>query len=110
MSCSKLEEVTSQLNSLQEALKSRSEQQSLSVPTSETRESRTASPDAVAGLAKPPSITVGNSLVRDDHVNESFFGIEDSVNSALAVGEQTLGMCMPLKMRGILSQFMLMIS
>ena len=93
--CSKLEEVISQLNTFQEAFKSRSEQPSLSVPSGEATEFRKSSPNAVAGLAKPPSITVDKFLVRDEHVNEYFFGVGDSVNCALAVGEQTLGMCMP---------------
>ena len=88
---SKLEEVTSQLNSLQEALKSRSDPQNLHVQTHETRKSRTVTPDAVVGLVRPPSITVDSSHAIDDN-GVSFFGIEDSVNSALAIGDQTLGM------------------
>ena len=84
----KLEEVTSQLNSLQEALKTRSDPQYLHIRPDETRSSRTVTPEAGVGVLKPPSITVGVSHA----VDVSFFGIEDSVNSALAIGDQTLGM------------------
>ena len=48
-------------------------------------------PDAVVGLVKPPSITVDTSHIVGGSEETSFYGIEDSVNSALALGEQTLG-------------------
>ena len=87
-----MEEVTSQLNSLQEALKTQSNSHNLDVQVSGVRASRTVTPDAVVGLVKPPSITVDTSHVIDDNGEPSYYGIEDSVNSALTIGEQKLGM------------------
>ena len=91
---SKLEEVTSQLNTLQEALKTRSDPQYLHIRPDETRTSRTVTPEAGVGVMKPPSISVESSHA----VDVSFFGIEDSVNSALAIGDQALGMHRPSTM------------
>ena len=48
-------------------------------------------PDAVIGLVKPPSITVDTSHALNESEETSFYGVEDSVKSALALGEQTLG-------------------
>ena len=84
--------MTSQLNSLQEALKLRPEPPALSATNSDAKGPRTTSPDAVASLTKAPSTRVGSSQVDDDNAEPSFYGIEDSVNSALAIGEQTIGM------------------
>ena len=86
-----MEEVTSQLTSLQEALKSHTGPQKLHVPTHEAGDSRTVSPDAVVGLVKSPSISVDAANVDDHNDTPSFYGIEDSMNSALSIGEQTLG-------------------
>ena len=88
---SKLKEVTSQLTSLQEALKLRSDDQNLHATTDRAGDSRAVTPEVIIGLVKPPSITVDTSHVADQNEGPSFYGIEDPVGSALSLGEQTLG-------------------
>ena len=50
------------------------------------------SPDKVSVLGETPSITVEDFHAPQDAAESSFYGIEDSVGTALAIGEQTLGM------------------
>ena len=89
LSHSKLQEVTSELNSLHEALRLRPDSQTLQVP-SDAADSRTISPDPLPGLSKQPSSSVSH---REAGVRFStFFGIENPAACALQLEDQCLGM------------------
>lgn len=88
-SCSKLEEVTSELSNLKEVIRSSAAPQNLHIKYSRRSNSQN-SPSPDGGLLEPPVVgQKGRSFF--DGSSLGFYGIEDSRISAFGLGDQSLG-------------------